>query len=130
MLNCISDAQISLYSSKKQFHWIDIDAFGSPISLLDSALQAIASGGILAVTATDCGTLQGKIPTECFKMYGCVTKPGLVYRHEMSVRILLASIYKIAASHQLRIEVQLAFVVDYFVRVFVRVFDNTKIDWM
>jgi len=38
---------------------IDLDPYGTPAHLLDSALQAVAEGGLLAVTATDMAVLCG-----------------------------------------------------------------------
>ena len=34
---------------------VDLDPYGSPVQLLDSAVQAVAEGGLLMVTATDMG---------------------------------------------------------------------------
>jgi tRNA (guanine26-N2/guanine27-N2)-dimethyltransferase len=38
---------------------IDLDPYGTPAHFLDSALQAVAEGGLLAVTATDMAVLCG-----------------------------------------------------------------------
>lgn len=32
---------------------VDLDPYGSPTTLLDTAVQAVAEGGLLMVTATD-----------------------------------------------------------------------------
>jgi len=32
---------------------VDLDPYGSPCQLMDSAVQAVAEGGMLMVTATD-----------------------------------------------------------------------------
>ena len=38
---------------------VDLDPYGSPSHFLDSAVQAVAEGGLLLVTATD---MAGRIP--------------------------------------------------------------------
>lgn len=38
---------------------VDLDPYGSPAQLLDSAVQSVAEGGLLMVTATD---MAGKLP--------------------------------------------------------------------
>lgn len=47
----------------RQPHWqfdvIDLDPYGSAGPFLDGAVQAVADGGLLAVTCTDMGVLAG-----------------------------------------------------------------------
>lgn len=38
---------------------VDLDPYGTPAPLLDSAVQAVAEGGLLLVTATDMAVLCG-----------------------------------------------------------------------
>jgi tRNA (guanine26-N2/guanine27-N2)-dimethyltransferase len=38
---------------KKKFHCVDIDPYGSPSPFVDAAVQCVADGGLLMVTATD-----------------------------------------------------------------------------
>ena len=38
---------------KKKFHCVDIDPYGSPAPFVDAAVQCVADGGLLMVTATD-----------------------------------------------------------------------------
>lgn len=38
---------------------IDLDPYGTPAHLLDTAMQSVADGGLLAVTATDMAVLCG-----------------------------------------------------------------------
>ena len=38
---------------KKKFHCVDIDPYGSPSPCVDAAVQCVADGGLLMVTATD-----------------------------------------------------------------------------
>ena len=70
---------------------VDLDPYGSPTQLLDSAVQAVAEGGLLLVTATDMAVLCGNNGEACWGKYGSypLHRP---YCHEMALRILLASI--------------------------------------
>ena len=44
---------------------VDLDPYGSPTQFLDSAVQAVAEGGLLCVTATD---MAGNSITEAVNM--------------------------------------------------------------
>ena len=70
---------------------VDLDPYGSPTQLLDSAVQAVAEGGLLLVTATDMAVLCGNNGEACWGKYGSypLHRP---YCHEMALRILLAAI--------------------------------------
>lgn len=70
---------------------VDLDPYGSPTQLLDSAVQAVAEGGLLLVTATDMAVLCGNNGEACWGKYGSypLHRP---YCHEMALRILLATI--------------------------------------
>lgn len=57
----------------KQFEAIDLDPYGCPSIFLDSAVQAIADGGLLLVTATDMAVLAGNSPETCHAKYGSVS---------------------------------------------------------
>ncbi len=80
------------------FQWIDIDPFGSPVPFLDAAIQSISRVGVLDVTATDTAALCGSAKTSAARRYGSI---GITdsYMHDDAVRILLASIARIAAMH-------------------------------
>lgn len=73
------------------FDYIDIDPFGSPNFLLDSAIRRLSRQGILAVTATDTGALAGRYPNACKQKYWA--KPLLCpHMHELGLRILIRKI--------------------------------------
>ncbi|RLI14071.1 hypothetical protein DRO41_06375, partial [Candidatus Bathyarchaeota archaeon] len=72
---------------RKRFDAIDIDPFGSPTPYIDSAVRALRSGGLLALTATDMAPLCGVYPKACIRKYG--GKPlRTEYCHEIAVRLL------------------------------------------
>ncbi len=70
---------------------MDLDPYGTPSMLLDSAVQSVAEGGILMVTATDMAVLCGNNGETCWTKYGSypIHRP---YCHEMGLRILLGCI--------------------------------------
>jgi len=52
-------------TKQTQFHIVDLDPYGSASVLLDSAVQAVADGGMLCVTCTDGPVLGGNSPEVC-----------------------------------------------------------------
>ena len=44
-----------MLQSPAAYDAVDLDPYGSPVQLLDSAVQAVSEGGLLMVTATDMG---------------------------------------------------------------------------
>ena len=70
---------------------VDLDPYGSPTQLLDGAVQAVAEGGLLLVTATDMAVLCGNNGEACWGKYGSYPLHRS-YCHEMALRILLAAI--------------------------------------
>ena len=82
-------ADVSLYM--QAYDAVDLDPYGSPTQLLDSAVQAVSEGGLLLVTATDMAVLCGNNGEACWAKYGSYPLHRS-YCHEMALRILLASI--------------------------------------
>ncbi|CAM9717541.1 unnamed protein product [Chrysoparadoxa australica] len=104
-----------------QFDVIDLDPYGSASMFLDGAVQAVASGGLLCVTCTDMATLSGGNPEACYMRYGSMPTKGK-YLHEMSLRILLNDLSRTAARHGRYIQPVMSLSIDFYIRVFVRVF--------
>ena len=50
-----SDARILMLQRANMYEAVDLDPYGSPVQLLDTAVQAVSEGGLLMVTATDMG---------------------------------------------------------------------------
>ena len=104
-----------------QFHVIDLDPYGSAASFLDSAVQALADGGLLCVTCTDAGVFASTAYLEkCFSQYGGLPAKG-AWSHEAGLRIILHTTATSAARYGLTIEPLLSLSVDFYVRLFVRV---------
>lgn len=102
------------------FDVVDIDPYGSPTELLDMAVQSVAHGGLMAVTATDMAVLCGNNAEACFTKYGSYSLHR-DYNHEQALRILLACIAMHAARHKRVIEPVLSLSIDFYIRVFLRV---------
>ncbi|GAX81061.1 hypothetical protein CEUSTIGMA_g8496.t1 [Chlamydomonas eustigma] len=114
------DARMAMMQTKTKYDVVDLDPYGTPSMFLDTAVQAVAEGGILMVTATDMANLSGNNPTACWSNYNCYPVHRQ-YCHEMAVRILLASIEANANRYRKHITPLISLNVDFYVRVFVRV---------
>lgn len=103
------------------FHVVDLDPYGSAAPFLDSAVRAVTNGGLMLVTCTDLAVLAGAgFPEKCHALYGGSTLPkGAV--HEGALRLVLGSIAALAARHKKAIEPLFSLLVDFYVRVAVRV---------
>jgi len=117
------DAAMLMYGHRRpeqRFHVIDLDPYGSPTPFLDSAVQAVAEGGLLCVTATDMAVLAGNSPETCHAKYGAVSLKTKSC-HEFALRILLNCIESHANRYGRYIEPLLSLSIDFYCRVFVKV---------
>jgi len=57
---------------KQRFSIIDLDPYGSASPFLDSAVQALAEGGLLMITCTDMAVLCGNHSEVCHAKYGSI----------------------------------------------------------
>ena len=118
------DACLLMYQHRDamlQYDVIDLDPYGTAAPFLDSAVQAVADGGLLCVTCTDAAVLCGTYPEKCAALYGSVPLKAR-YLHEMALRILLHSIDSTANKYKRYIVPWMSVSVDFYVRVFVRVY--------
>jgi len=106
-----------------RFDVIDLDPYGSAAPFLDSAVQAIADGGLLCITCTDLAVLCGNTPEVCFTRYGAQNlKKGA--RHEAAVRIVLHTIQTAAVRYGKAIKVMMCAQIDFYLRCFVTVHES------
>lgn len=110
-------------SREKRFDVVDLDPYGSAAPFLDSAVQAVSDGGLLAVTCTDLAVLCGNSPEICFGRYSATPLKGPT-SHEMAVRIVFAAIQTAANRHSRAVEAVFCVKIDFYVRLFVRVRDS------
>lgn len=122
------DATQLMYSSigpKKRFSAIDLDPYGCPSIFLPGAVQSVEDGGLLLITATDMAVLAGNTPESCYLKYGTMPLKSKAC-HEMALRILLKCIESHANLYGRYIQPLLSVSVDFYIRVFVRVFTNPQ----
>ncbi|XP_029283194.1 LOW QUALITY PROTEIN: tRNA (guanine(26)-N(2))-dimethyltransferase [Cottoperca gobio] len=118
------DASMLMYEmrgKKERYDVIDLDPYGSPSSFLDAAVQAVSEGGLLCITCTDMAVMAGNSGETCYSKYGSVSIKAK-YCHEMALRIILHSLDQRAGVYQRYIRPLLSVSVDFYIRVFVRVF--------
>ncbi|XP_068176929.1 tRNA (guanine(26)-N(2))-dimethyltransferase [Antennarius striatus] len=118
------DASMLMYEMREKKHCydvIDLDPYGSPSIFLDAAVQAVSEGGLLCVTCTDMAVMAGNNGETCYAKYGSVSLKSK-YCHEMALRIILHSLDQKAGVYQRYIQPLLSVSVDFYIRVFVRVF--------
>lgn len=109
-----------------RFDVIDLDPYGSPAPFLDAAVQAVQDRGLLLVTCTDMAILCGNSSETCRAKYGAVSLKTKCC-HEMALRIILQSIESHANRYGRYTVPLLAISVDFYVRVFVRVYTGPAI---
>lgn len=106
---------------KPRYDVIDLDPYGTAAPFFDTAVQALNDGGLLCATCTDPGVFASiAYPEKCFALYGGVPLKG-AHSHEAGLRIILHAIATSAARYGLAIEPMLSLSIDYYTRVFVRV---------
>jgi tRNA(guanine-26,N2-N2) methyltransferase len=109
------DARLVMLTHEKLFDVVDLDPYGTPVQLLDAAVQAVAEGGLLCVTATDMAVLCGNASEVCWTKYGSYPVKNKAC-HEVAIRTLLAAIQAAAARHRRHIVPLLSVSVDFYVR--------------
>ena len=118
------DANNFLLGSKG-FDYIDIDPFGSPNFLLDSAVKRLGRDGILAVTATDTGALCGSYKNACLRKYS--GKPlRNEFCHEIGLRILISKVQLIGAQYDKALTPILSYSKEHYFRVFFKCIKGKK----
>eukprot|EP01083_Nonionella_stella_P123296 371468_1 len=118
-----ADASALMFNSTNEFDVIDLDPYGSASMFIGPAVKSVKSGGLLCVTCTDMGVLCGKDPEACWARYGAMSFRSK-FCHEMALRILLGCISRHAAVYKRHIVPVLSLSINFYVRVFVRVYDS------
>ena len=117
------DVRMVCMTHEKMFDVVDLDPYGSPSTLLDGAVQTVKEGGLLLVTATDMAVLCGNNGEVAWAKYGSYPLRAK-YCHEMAVRTLLGAIANAAIKHKRHIVPVLSLSIDFYIRVFVRVYTS------
>ncbi|KAG0250337.1 tRNA methyltransferase 1 [Actinomortierella ambigua] len=109
---------------EKRYDVIDLDPYGTASPFIDGAVQAVSDGGLLCVTCTDLAVLAGSNYTEtCFSKYGGLPLKA-EFCHEMALRLVLQTLQTSAARYKRYIKPLVSLSIDYYLRVFVRVFTS------
>jgi tRNA (guanine26-N2/guanine27-N2)-dimethyltransferase len=119
------DARAVMYQNPKSYDVIDLDPYGSGAEFFDAAVQSINDGGLICVTCTDMQVLCGNYPEVCSYKYGALPLKGKP-THEQAVRIVLASLERSAARYQRHIVPLISLSMDFYVRMFVRVYTRPE----
>ncbi len=118
------DANLFILNSKG-FGYIDIDPFGSPNFLLDSAVKRLGREGILAVTATDTGALCGSYKNACLRKYS--GKPlRNEFCHETGLRILISKVQSAGAQYDKALIPIFSYSKEHYFRVFFKCIKGKK----
>jgi tRNA (guanine26-N2/guanine27-N2)-dimethyltransferase len=120
----IREPTVVQQSQKDQYDVIDLDPYGSAAPFIDGAVQAISNGGMLLVTCTDMAALGGSHPETCYGRYGSMPIPRVGYLQELAVRTLLGNLAQRAAVYGRTIRPILSVGMNFYVRVFVEVWDD------
>jgi tRNA (guanine26-N2/guanine27-N2)-dimethyltransferase len=107
----------------QKFDVVDLDPYGSAAPFIDSAIASAREGALLLVTSTDSAVLCGNYSETCHAKYGS-TGIKTVACHEMAVRILLAALERAAARQGKSIVPLVSLHIDFYIRVFVRVYTS------
>lgn len=113
----------SRYGRGKKFDFVDVDPFGTPIRQIPAALQSVASGGLLSLTATDTAVLCGVYPKVSLRRYGAVPLNNH-FHHETAVRILTDAVARQGASFDLGVFPVFAHATRHYVRVYCKVLEG------
>jgi tRNA (guanine26-N2/guanine27-N2)-dimethyltransferase len=123
------DASLIMYQNREpasaRFDVVDLDPYGSATPFLDAAVQSVQEGGLLAVTCTDLAVLCGNHSEACHAKYGSTSLRGK-HCHEMALRIVLSSIETHANRYKRHIVPLLCVHMDFYVRLFVRVYTSAN----
>ncbi|KAL1856115.1 RNA methyltransferase tRNA(m5U54)methyltransferase [Paecilomyces lecythidis] len=107
-----------------RFDVIDLDPYGTAAPFMDAAVQSVNDGGLLCVTCTDAGVWASNgYPEKAFALYGGITMKGY-HSHEGGLRLILHALATSAAKYGLAIEPLLSLSIDFYARVFVRVYKS------
>lgn len=120
----LGDARAYMYDlgMAQKFDVIDLDPYGTAAPFVDAAVQGVKDGGFLCVTCTDAGVWASTGYAEkAFSLYGGIPVKGS-HSHEGGLRLILNTLTMSAAKYGLSIEPLLSLSIDFYARVFVRVY--------
>ncbi|TBU65737.1 N2,N2-dimethylguanosine tRNA methyltransferase [Dichomitus squalens] len=103
---------------------VDLDPYGTAAPFVDASVQCVNDGGLLCVTCTDMSVLATtNYPEKCFSNYGGAPVKA-EYCHEAALRLVLHTLATSAARYGRYIQPLLSLSIDFYVRIFVRVYSS------
>ena len=114
-----------LLQERRDFNFVDIDPFGTPVPFLDNAFLALGRRGFLGVTATDTAPLCGVYPLACMRKYWAQSM-RTEFCHEMGVRILAGYAARTAAKYGKGVRCLLSHYREHYFRVYLEVYSGRK----
>ncbi|RUS21827.1 hypothetical protein BC937DRAFT_91357 [Endogone sp. FLAS-F59071] len=132
------DAMAVMYAHReegKRFDVIDLDPYGTASPFIDGAVQALADGGLLCVTCTDLAILTGSTNPETWQLLQIrwdAPEGHVRPRDELTfiailsqaLRLVLQTIQTSAARYRRYIVPLASCSIDFYVRIFLRVFTS------
>lgn len=115
-----------LYNNNKNLDIIDLDPYGSAISMIDSALWAVKNNGLILATFTDMQILCGNMPETCYYKYNSIPYKTS-YCHEMAKRIAMHSIVSSASKYKKHIIPLISFNAEFYIRLIFIVKDSPEL---
>ncbi|MEX0568046.1 MAG: hypothetical protein Q6363_002660, partial [Candidatus Njordarchaeota archaeon] len=96
---------------------IDIDPFGTPTPVIDSALRTLRKKkGLLLVTATDTAPLVGKFKKAAYRKYG-IHLDKTPFGTELGVRALISFLERMSAKYNIALKPMFGFFLRNFIKV-------------
>ncbi|KAI0362202.1 N2,N2-dimethylguanosine tRNA methyltransferase [Trametes cingulata] len=109
-------------SERNRVDVVDLDPYGTAAPFIDGAVQCVNDGGLLCVTCTDMSVLATtNYPEKCFSNYGGAPVKA-EYCHEAALRLVLHTLATSAARYGRYVQPLLSLSIDFYVRLFVRVY--------
>ncbi|MCS6875339.1 MAG: tRNA (guanine(26)-N(2))-dimethyltransferase [Aquificaceae bacterium] len=124
--HCVDESMVEIHQEDacvflrrhRDFHYVEVDPFGSPVPFLESALLSLRRHGILAVSATDTSVLSGTYPSTCFRRYGSMPLLSCEFYHEVGIRILIKKVVEEGAKLDYALEPVFSYSYRHYFRVF------------
>ncbi|KAI0831385.1 N2,N2-dimethylguanosine tRNA methyltransferase [Trametes gibbosa] len=121
---CGSALMYNHRSERSRVDVVDLDPYGTAAPFIDGAVQCVNDGGLLCVTCTDMSVLATtNYPEKCFSNYGGAPVKA-EYCHEAALRLVLHTLSTSAARYGRYVQPLLSLSIDFYVRLFVRVYTS------
>lgn len=107
------DCNILFLERRREFDFVDIDPFGSPVNYLPNVWSALKKDAMLAVSATDTGALSGSFKSTCENRYGVLSQKTDFFK-EFAISVLIKEIIRNLSNHNMTFNPVLSHTRHYF----------------